>query len=99
MFIIIVNDDSSEDGDKRSNKKRSRPWSESSNSEGEDLTWGKKKKKRTNLPSSSSLSFKSHKGLKRQRNDGVQKSKKYKVIQILLSNRICFQVKLYRYFS
>lgn len=84
-MLLIVNDDSSEDSDKPSVKKRSRPWSESSNSEVEDFTWGKKKKKRANMPSSSSLSFKSHKGSKRQRslNDGVQKSKKYKVIQIL----------------
>uniref|UniRef100_A0A2S2QG69 Bromodomain adjacent to zinc finger domain protein 2B n=1 Tax=Sipha flava TaxID=143950 RepID=A0A2S2QG69_9HEMI len=77
----FINDDSSEDGDKRPNKKRSRPWSESSNSEGEDFTWGKRKNKRANIPSSSSLSFKSHKGSKRQRNsnDSVQKSKKYKI--------------------
>ncbi|XP_026810357.1 remodeling and spacing factor 1 [Rhopalosiphum maidis] len=75
----FINDDSSEESDQRSKKKRSRPWSDSSNSEEEDLTWGKRKKKRTNAYSSSSLSSKpAAKGSKRKRseNNGARKFKK-----------------------
>ncbi|XP_050425523.1 remodeling and spacing factor 1-like [Adelges cooleyi] len=59
----FINDDTSDESDHKKKKKRTREWSESEDSEEEDITWGKRAKKRANVSST----FKQSKVSKRKR--------------------------------
>ncbi|XP_050549090.1 remodeling and spacing factor 1-like isoform X2 [Daktulosphaira vitifoliae] len=66
----FINDDTSDESDYKAKNKRKKEWSNTEESEDEDLTWGKRSKKRCNNFSSS---FQQSKGSKRELNKSKSK--------------------------